>query len=319
MLNMTVVTKLSRLIGRAGLIISKKMPTILTVLGIGGWVGTTISASSNTLKMPDILAEHKNREEELEAKQAYMSDKEFRKAKTQEKLRFCKEVAVNYALPVGLGIASTAAIGVGHSVLLDQNAKLIAACASLDKAYKALKAKMQGDIPEEVEKEAGEGKEAGKDGEERGYIWEYDPTARPYAVIFDELNPNWKINPVRRWQFLLDAERLCNEKLHIKGHLFLNEVYDILGYSDSQAGAVVGWFIPKEDLLKDPLRAYADTYVSFGLNTPEARRFSRGEEVGVLLDFNVQGVIFNLLDDGWRFNEERCIQKCLQAPKIQSE
>jgi len=314
MLNPTLITKIGRLIGRGALIVQKHLPTILTAVGITGWVGTTVVSSSNTLKMPDILAEHKNREEEINAKQEFMTSKEFRKAKTQEKLRFCKEVAKNYALPVGMGIASTAAIGFGHASLLDRNAKLLATCASLDKAYKALKAKMQGDIPEEVEKEASEEAKEGKEGQERGYLWEYDPAARPYAVIFDELNPNWYYNPVRRWQFLQDAERLANEKLQSKGHLFLNEVYEILGYSDSQAGAVVGWFINKEDLLKDPRRAYSDTYVSFGLDTPEAKRFRDGDEVGVLLDFNVQGVIFNMLDDGWRYTEEKCIKKCLAKP-----
>ena len=67
--------------------------------------------------------------------------------------------------------------------------------------------------------------------------------------------------------------------------LFLNEVYDMIGFEHTPEGAVAGW-------VKDN----GDGFVSFGLddvNNESARRFVNGEDNVVLLDFNVDGIIFD--------------------------
>jgi len=68
----------------------------------------------------------------------------------------------------------------------------------------------------------------------------------------------------------------------------LNEVYDMLGIPRSKAGAVVGWILSKD---KD-----ADNYINFGIfegRTDVARDFVNGLEGAILLDFNVDGVIYD--------------------------
>jgi hypothetical protein len=75
--------------------------------------------------------------------------------------------------------------------------------------------------------------------------------------------------------------------LQARGHVFLNEVYDALGIPRSQAGAVVGW-----------VRGQGDGYIDFGLFNSEndrARDFVNGYERSILLDFNVNGVIYDLI------------------------
>jgi hypothetical protein len=76
--------------------------------------------------------------------------------------------------------------------------------------------------------------------------------------------------------------------LHARGHAFLNEVYDWLGIPRSKAGSVVGWVLSKQ----------SDNFIDFGIfdDNDETRAFVNGREGSVLLDFNVDGVIFDKLD-----------------------
>jgi hypothetical protein len=57
----------------------------------------------------------------------------------------------------------------------------------------------------------------------------------------------------------------------------------MLGIERSRAGAVVGWVIGKE----------GDNYVDFGLFDCDSSRFVNGWERSILLDFNVDGVIWD--------------------------
>ena len=77
-----------------------------------------------------------------------------------------------------------------------------------------------------------------------------------------------------------------NDLLLSRGHLFLNEVYDQIGIDRTKAGQVVGWVVSKD----------GDNFVDFGLfdgSTQEKRMFVNGHENSVLLDFNVDGVIYD--------------------------
>ena len=80
--------------------------------------------------------------------------------------------------------------------------------------------------------------------------------------------------------------------LKSRGHLFLNEVYDLLDIPRSKAGQVVGWVYNKNNNVK------GDNYVDFNIYdiTDKAKRsFVNGYERTILLDFNVDGVIYDLI------------------------
>lgn len=91
--------------------------------------------------------------------------------------------------------------------------------------------------------------------------------------------------------FLRRQQDYANEMLKARGHLFLNEVYDLLDIPRSKAGQVVGWVYDKNGNTK------GDNYVDFGLyrNDLGTRRFVNGLEYNILLDFNVDGVIYDLI------------------------
>ena len=91
--------------------------------------------------------------------------------------------------------------------------------------------------------------------------------------------------------YLRRQQEFANEMLRSKGHLFLNEVYDILGFPRTKAGQVVGWIYDE----KNPV---GDNYVDFGIYdiTDERKRdFINGYERSILLDFNVDGNIWDLM------------------------
>lgn len=99
-----------------------------------------------------------------------------------------------------------------------------------------------------------------------------------YARDFDETNPNWANNPEWNLMFLRNIQNHMNDLLLVRGHVFLNEVYDQLGFKRTSAGAVVGWLVTDEHT----------SYVDFNLHnlTKETSASS------ILLDFNVDGIIY---------------------------
>ena len=107
-----------------------------------------------------------------------------------------------------------------------------------------------------------------------------------YSRFFDESCVNWEKNPEFNLTFLTCQQNYANNLLQAKGHVFLNEVYDMLGLPRSSAGAIVGWVLSKE----------GDNFVDFGiydLQSESARDFVNGYERTILLDFNVDGVIYD--------------------------
>lgn len=100
-----------------------------------------------------------------------------------------------------------------------------------------------------------------------------------YARTFDENNPNWHSTPEYNRLFLRANQNYANDQLQSRGHIFLNEIYDMLGFARSSAGAVVGW-------IKD---GAGDNYVDFGFGTST-------DDSAIQLDFNVDGVIYDKIE-----------------------
>lgn len=78
-----------------------------------------------------------------------------------------------------------------------------------------------------------------------------------------------------------------NDVLIHRGHVFLNEVYDALGIERTPEGSVVGWVLGDR----------GDDFIDFGIFGNDwdiaKRMFVNGDERSVLMDFNVNGVIWD--------------------------
>jgi hypothetical protein len=110
-----------------------------------------------------------------------------------------------------------------------------------------------------------------------------------YARFFDELSTSWNREPEYNLVFLKCQQSYANDMLKTRGHVFLNEVYDSLGIERTKAGQVVGWVISED----------GDNFIDFGLyaNNGKVRDFINGREGAILLDFNVDGVIYDKIGD----------------------
>ena len=103
--------------------------------------------------------------------------------------------------------------------------------------------------------------------------------------FFDSSNPNWDKNPTFSMMWLRGQQNILNDILHTRGHVFLNEVYDALGFPHTPQGAVLGW-----------IDGEGDNCIDFGLydqNKENVRRFVNGVDNVIMLEFNHDGVIWD--------------------------
>lgn len=304
-----VFTNVTRVINRTGLKIRKHSPEILLTAGVVGVVTSGVMACKSTLKVEAILDESK---EKIDIIHKVAADPDMADRYTEEDSK--KDLAIVYVQTgvklvklygpsIILGAASLGCIIGSNRILSRRNVALAAAYAALDKDYKGYRSRVIERFGKELDKElkynikAEEIEEVtvdenGKEVVTKKTVDVYDPnTYSPYAIVFDDGNIGWDKDPERTKFFLIQQQNWANEKLKARGHLFLNEVYDMLGVQRTKAGAQIGW-------VYDEKHPVGDNYVDFGifdLRNPKARDFVNGRERVIILDFNVDGVILDLI------------------------
>lgn len=304
-----LMTKASRLLGNASLQFRKHSPEILMVAGVVGTVASTVLACKATLKVNEVLEEKKNTIDAihtcLENETIEYTEEDSKKDLTILYAQTGIKLVKLYAPAVILGALSITSIVAGHRILKKRNLALAAAYAVVDKGFKDYRKRVVERFGEELDKElrynlkAKEIEEVvkDKDGNEKvekkvvNVVDSENPLngVSEYAKFFDEVSTNWSKDPEYNLMFLRRQQDWANEKLKATGYLFLNEVYDMLGIPRTQAGQVVGWIYDKEN-------PNGDNYVDFGIydvHSEAKRGFVNGVERSILLDFNVDGVIYD--------------------------
>lgn len=299
--------KATRLISGAQYQIKKHSPEILLVAGLAGTVIGTILACKATTKVNQIMEDkekalkdvHTCLEDETIDYTEEDSKKDTTIIYTQTGLRLIKL----YAPAVGVTLLSFSSIIAGHKIMKKRNIALAAAYAIVDKSFKKYRENVIEKFGEGVDQELRfnlKSKEVKKKDENGKTIKEtlnyVDPDGNPldhiseYARFFDAASRNFEKDPEYNMMFLRRQQDWANEVLKSRGHLFLNEVYDMLDIPRSKAGQIVGWVYDKNN-------TRGDNYVDFGLyqGNEANRRFVNGLEYNILLDFNVDGPIYNLL------------------------
>lgn len=289
------VPTLTRRINRKKLVLKKQSPHIFFVAGIAGTLTSTVLACRATLKLPDTLGEIENdvaNMKEVRASYAELGPEERKNELYQDMNKDTAYVYIKaglklgqlYAPAIGVGAISIAALTGAHVQLSRRNTALMAAYAAVSKAYDDYRQRVMHELGEERELDiyhAAVKSVSSADGESINVA---DPNAwSPYARFFDETSQNWERNPEFNRLFIQAQQNYFNEMLRARGHLFLNEVYDELGFERTQAGTVVGWLIGNG----------GDDFVDFGMYEAVNNRFINGLERTPLLDFNVDGVIYD--------------------------
>ena len=302
---------LIRTTNKIGLILKKNSPKILMGVGIAGSVVSTVLACKATLKVKDILDEKNETVEQIhncvEDETINYTEEDKKKDLTILYAQTGVKLAKLYLPSIALGALSIASIVSGYKILNKRNVALAAAYTVVDKGFKNYRKNVVERFGEEVDRELRhnikakqiEEKYIDKDGNEKTRkkkVYEITEDKKPgegiseYAKFFDEWNTDeHSKDPEYNLMFLRKQQDYANEVLKHQGYLFLNEVYDMLGIPRTQAGQVVGW-------IYDENNPTGDNYVDFGiydLHDQQKRDFVNGLERNILLDFNVDGVIYD--------------------------
>lgn len=290
-----------RLAAKGGLLLRKHSHEILTYGGIVGGIGAAVLACKATLKLEDTLDEGKDNITYV--KESFENVEEPTKEERKELSIAYGQTTLNvvklYLPAVTLGIASVASILAGHNIISKRSAAYAAAYTSVNDAFKGYRERVAAKYGIEAEQDIYFNKHdeeivtENEDGSTDTTTIETSGTNySPFSVFFDATSSEWKNDPEANKFFLIQQESWCNEKLKRNGFLTLNEVYDCLDLPKTTAGMVAGWIYDEE-------HPVGDNMVNFNLDdaTSEAtRRFMNGLEPIVLLDFNIDGDIYKLMD-----------------------
>lgn len=310
MRNTQLVTNFTRRFNRLGLKFKKHTPEILVVSGVIGTVVSTVMACKATTKIDEVLAEQKKNIEKTKnyvAENGYSekyTEKDYKKDLSIFYGKSGIELAKLYAPSIVLGVASITSILAGHNILHKRNVAIAAAYTAVDKGFKDYRNRVIERFGEELDKELKynikakeieeivKDEKTGKEKVEKKTVNVADPNEfSDYARFFDDGCTGWTKDPEYNLMFLKDQQRYANDLLKSKGYLFLNDVYDMLGIPRSKAGQCVGW-------IYDEKYPVGDNFVDFGIYdiyNEKARDFVNGYERTILLDFNVDGDILDML------------------------
>jgi len=304
------MTTLSSSFNKMGFKLKKHSPEILVVAGVVGTVVSAVMACKATTKVSDILEKTK---EDINSIHNCAANESLAEEYTPEDVK--KDLAIVYvqtgvklaklyAPAVALGALSLGSILASNNILRQRNVALAAAYATVDKGFKEYRNRVVERFGEEVERELRHNIKAkkiekivvGEDGKEKKVketiqVAEDPNTYSDYARFFDDGCTGWEKDSEYNLMFLRAQQQYANDKLRANGRLFLNEVYDMLGIPRTKAGQVVGWVYNT----KNPI---GDNYIDFGMydmHREVVRNFVNGYERTILLDFNVDGNIWDLM------------------------
>jgi len=287
----------------------KHQPAIMCVVGVIGFGVTIYTACKATLKAQDVIKEEKEKIEEIHEKfedvnlieTGEYSEKQYRKDLSLEYLRFGGKLAKTYAVPGITGVGSALSIFGSHHMLSTRCSTAIAGSAAIASQFKGYRDNVIDKYGKEVD-EALRGiktittqeEVTQEDGtitivdKEQKVI--DDPNSWPeYDRLWDDCNPESNGNSTYDLSFLLAKQAILNTILETEGFLFLNDVYQILGFPKTKFGQTHGWIY-----CKDGNNEYGDNYVDFGIYTyPGNEGFLNGTEKGIWLHFNIDGYILN--------------------------
>lgn len=281
--------------------LNKYAPEILTGVGVVGVVGSTILIARATTKLEPVIEKHSRLIQDLKIyrdENSEYAEDGYQKDLALAYFHFVVDIVKVYGGPVTLQVASLLSIVAAQGISHRRAASLISAYKALEAGFNTYRQRVIEEYGEDKDRdfrtgfrtEMVEDPETGKKKKTRSF----DPNGvSPYARFFDQTNPNWHPNPDVRMLFLKNQQNWMNDLLINRGHLFLNEVYDHLGFNHTRAGQSVGWVISKS--------GDGDNFVDFNIYG-DVDAFTRnfvngGNEPVILLDFNVDGVILDLIDE----------------------
>lgn len=316
----SITSALTKLYRKSAFKVKKHSPEILLATGIATGIAAGVTAYQAKPKIDEIIGDAKEEKEKIAN---YIEENGYTEEYTKEDQTKDHAIIITqsgikmakaFAPAISLGIISITCIIASHGIMRKRNVALAAAYEVVDKAFKAYRNNVVERFGEEIDKELRFGvKEieyeevtVGKDGKEKRKTKKDKVVVDPYddlsgfARCFDSISPYWEKDAVYNLSFLRTQQNIANDRLHKYGYVYLNEVYDMLGFPKTNAGQVVGWVYDPDGSKhgKDwPKDQPWDNYIDFGIfeiKREANRDFVNGIENCIWLDFNVDGNILEL-------------------------
>ena len=304
--------------------VKKASPEILIGAGIVSIVAGTVLACKATLKADQVIDDHANKMYAIERAKEDYKDSYSNKDELQDKVTTYTQTAVGFAKlywPAAvLMTGGVVCLLSAHGIMKQRNAALAAAYAVVDKAFKSYRGRVVDElgkdkdyhfmydteyqtVTEEVIEEDGKKKKVKKEiqvakadhGEPSMYARYYEKQELRDDGTYTG-SSQWCQTPTYNASHLALKYKVLNDQLRARGYLFLNDVYEELGFPRTQAGQVVGWVWDGNGDNRVSLGDYVDKLVD--PNVPAAEKnYMHDHDQSILLDFNVDGVILDLLKD----------------------
>lgn len=309
MKKMEISNKLTRAFGKTKLKVKKYSPEILVVAGCIGVVGTVVSACKATTKLSAVLDEGKKNIDQLHDyvdTHGYSEEYTEQDGKKDLAIMYTQtglQLAKLYAPAVILGTLSITAILTSNNMLRKRNVALAAAYTAVNTSFKEYRGRVVERFGKELDRELRynikekevEETVVNEDGTEttvKKTVQIADPnTIDDTAKIWYEGNPGWSKDPEFNLMYLKKQQAYANDLLKSRGYLFLNEVYEILGFPRTAAGQQIGWIYDE----KNPI---GDNFVDFGIydiHDEQKVNFVNGYERSIILEFNHDGNILEYI------------------------
>lgn len=112
-----------------------------------------------------------------------------------------------------------------------------------------------------------------------------EKTFSKYSKVFDENSIMYSSDMEQDLMFIKCVRKHADDLLKERKTIFLNDVYDMFGFSRTQCGQVVGWHYD----LDNPI---GDNYIDFDIYIEDI-----SDTGSIIIDFNVDGKVIQYLPE----------------------
>lgn len=300
-MNLNVIKKIGFVGSKIAIKTGEHAPEILAGVGVISFVGACISAGKGTLYAQEVVLTAEYERDEILKARAYDPEYiEYPKANEQADkfavyIKEGKGLLKCYAPTFIFAFLSLSSFMGSHYILRKRNVALIAAYGVLNDSFKTYRTNVIEKYGEEEdyrlknnivsEKIEIEEEIDGKTKKKKITADLVTKTPTGYSFIFDNDHSMMSItDTIMARDILMMAENSANQILIGRGYITLNEILRSIGLPETTAGQIVGWVRKGE----------GDGYVDFGMR--QVRNASDPDGVAFLLDFNVDGPIYQKID-----------------------
>lgn len=301
---------------KAALKVSEKSPELFLAVGIAGFIGSTVLACKATLKAGDVIKKHQDRLNTIEDAKVICKNetgeivdteytpKEESNDRILSKAILVKDFAVLYGPAVVLGITGIVCVVKSRNIMKDRNLALISAYNLLSKGFELYRNRVREELGEDMDHHFKYGTALGEkvdtiigeDGKKTKVksleqFVDGDPKKiedAGYARVFDVRCPSWCNNDDYNMMFIKSKQDWFNLLLSRDGTVFLNDVYQELGFPKTKAGQMVGWCNKGGNMNRDGV-------IIFKIEKIRSDHYGPNDASAFIVDFNVDGVVFDQL------------------------